>query len=89
MAKEMLLTVRMDAELHKAFMEAAHAVDRHASQIARDLVRDFVNRQRGEAEHDAWFRTEIEAGLRETQFVPHEQVEAEMAREEAALMKRK
>ena len=52
----MLLTVRMDAELHKAFMDAAHALDRPASQVARDLVRGFVQRQSRAAEFEEAMR---------------------------------
>lgn len=56
MAKDMLLTVRMDAELHRAFMDAAHALDRPASQVARDLVRNFVQRQSRTAEFEEAMR---------------------------------
>lgn len=52
MPKEMLLTVRMDADLHRAFMDAAHSMDRKASQVARDLVRDFVQRHSRLSEFD-------------------------------------
>lgn len=45
MAKTELLTVRMDSELYQAFMAAARGLDRPASQITRDLVRAFVDRQ--------------------------------------------
>ncbi|WP_395677225.1 hypothetical protein [Inquilinus sp.] len=68
MAKEMLLTVRMDAELHKAFMDAAQALDRPASQVARELVRSFVQRQSRNAEFEEAVRRH-EARL--AQDMPH------------------
>lgn len=68
MPKDMLLTVRMDAELHKAFMDAAHALDRPASQVARDLMRSFVQRQSRTAEFEESMRRHE---VRLAQGVPH------------------
>jgi len=46
-----------------------------------------------EAEHDAWFRAEVEQGLREledpnVELIPHEQVVAEWEVEKAELLAR-
>jgi HPt (histidine-containing phosphotransfer) domain-containing protein len=43
----------------------AAAADRSASELVRELVGDFIERQRQAREHDAWFRAEVEQGLRE------------------------
>src|SRR5262249_30964239 len=76
-------TFRVDAELKAEFAEAAKANDRPASILLRDFMRDYVRRSREREEHDAWFRAEVEQGLREaddpaTQWLRHEQVMDEM-----------
>ena len=72
---ETAFTFRVDQELKKAFAEAARAHDRPSSQLLRDLMRDYVER----AEHDAWFRAEVEQSLKEAddpnvELVRHEEV---------------
>lgn len=86
---ETTFTFRVDEALKSAFNEAAKAHDRPGSQLLRDFMREYVEK----AEHDAWFRAEVEQGLREladpnTEFVPHEQVEAEWEVRKADLLKR-
>jgi len=68
-------TFRVDHQLKDAFTEAARANDRPGSQLLRDFMRDYVER----AEHDAWFRAEVEQSLKEAddpnaELVPHEEV---------------
>lgn len=42
MAKEAVFTMKLEPELRDAFMAAAKRADRPASQILRELMRDFV-----------------------------------------------
>jgi predicted transcriptional regulator len=63
MPKESVFTVKLESELHEAFMSEAQSVHRPASQIVRDLMRDFVQRQREAREHDAWFRAKVKEAL--------------------------
>ena len=68
-------TFRVDYKLKDAFTEAARANDRPGSQLLRDFMRDYVER----AEHDAWFRAEVEQSMKEAddpnaELVPHEEV---------------
>jgi predicted transcriptional regulator len=65
MAKESVFTMKLETELRDQFMAEAAAVDRPASQLVREFMRDFVGRRRQAREHDAWFRAEVEQGLRE------------------------
>jgi predicted transcriptional regulator len=72
---ETTFTFRVDQELKEAFTETARANDRPASQLLRDFMRDYVDR----AEHDAWFRAEVEQSLKEAddpdvELIPHEKV---------------
>jgi predicted transcriptional regulator len=73
--RETTYTFRVDQELKKAFTEAAHANDRPGSQLLREFMRDYVER----AEHDSWFRAEVEQSLKEAddqnvELVPHAEV---------------
>ena len=57
--------------------------------IRQRLTRDHV----AKSEHDAWFRAEVERGLRElsdpnVELIPHEQVVAEWEVEKADLLAR-
>ena len=42
MAKEAVFTMKLEPELRDAFMKAAAAADRPASQIVREMMKDFV-----------------------------------------------
>ena len=46
MAKEAVFTMKLEPELREAFMAAAEAADRPASQIVREFMRDFVQQDR-------------------------------------------
>jgi predicted transcriptional regulator len=72
---ETTFTFRVDQELKEAFTRAARANDRTGSQLLRDFMREYVER----AEHDAWFRAEVEQSLKEAddpnvESIPHEEV---------------
>jgi predicted transcriptional regulator len=93
MPKEALFTLKLEPELREQFMAEAAASDRPASQIVRDFMRDFVRQQREVREHDAWFRAEIEQGLREADDpavtrIPHEEIASNWHRQRAATLKR-
>lgn len=93
MAKEAVFTLKLEAALRDQFMAAAAAADRPASQVVRELMRDFVERQRDARAHDAWFRDEIEQALREAadrkvKRVPHEDVKEKWRLRRAELAKR-
>ena len=46
MPKESVFTMKLEPELRDEFMAEAEAAHRPASQIVRDLMRDFIRRQR-------------------------------------------
>ena len=46
MAKEAVFTMKLEPELRDAFMAAAEAADRPASQIVREFMRDYVQQDR-------------------------------------------
>jgi predicted transcriptional regulator len=56
-------TFRVDKQLKHEFATAAQARDRSGAQLLRDFMRDFIRQQQEAAEHDAWFRRQVQAGL--------------------------
>lgn len=93
MSKEAVFTVELDPELREAFLAEAKVIDRPASQIVRDFMRDFVRQQREAREHDAWFRAEVEQALREAadptvQRISHETVRSSWRSKREKLIER-
>ena len=60
---EATFTFRVDEALKNDFTSAAKARDRTGAQLLRDFMREFVQRQEEAADHDAWFRREVQAGI--------------------------
>ena len=95
MAKEAVFTMKLEAELRDRFMDEAPRLDRPASQVVREMMREFVHKKDEERESDKWFRAEVEEGLRElddpnTALIPHEDAMASLRAsiEEIAAVKR-
>ena len=89
MAKEAVFTLKLEPELRDEFMAEAEAAHRPASQIVRELMRDFVRRQREARDHDAFLKGKVDlarASMRAGLGRPNDEVEAEFAarRAEAA-----
>lgn len=79
---EATFTFRVDEALKNEFSTAAKARDRTGAQLLRDFMRDFVRQQREVTEHDAWFRSQVLAGLDAAnagEVISAEEVEAEAA----------
>ncbi|MFC3206512.1 CopG family ribbon-helix-helix protein [Aquamicrobium soli] len=57
MAKEAVFTLKLEPELRDAFMAAAAAADRPASQIVREFMRDYVRQDR---EYVEFLRRKVE-----------------------------
>lgn len=86
---ETTFTFRVDEDLKTSFTNIAKAHDRPGSQLLRDFMRQYVEK----AEHNVWFRAEVEQGLREledpnVELIPNEQVEAEWEVRKAELLAR-
>lgn len=77
---EATFTFRVDEALKTAFAEAAKTHDRTGAQLIRDFMRDYVAGQREAAEHDTWFRRQVQIGLdsaNQGRLVTDDEVEAE------------
>lgn len=62
MSKEAVFTMKLEPELRAEFMAEAEATHRPASQVLRELMREFVRRQRETREYDEFLRCKVEAG---------------------------
>lgn len=60
MPKEAVFTMKLEPELRAEFMAAAAADDRPASQIVRELMRDYIARQQQAREYDDYLRRKVE-----------------------------
>jgi predicted transcriptional regulator len=79
---EATFTFRVEDALKSAFSEAAKAHDQTGAQLLRSFMKDYVKRQQDEAEYDAWFRRQVQAGLDSANagnLISAEEVEAEFA----------
>jgi predicted transcriptional regulator len=88
MPKEAVFTMKLEPELRDAFMAAAEASHRPASQIVRELMREFVQRQQDTQTYDAFLRSKIDnarAQIASGQYGIAEEVEARFAARRAAL----
>ena len=57
MSKAAVFTMKLEPDLRAAFMAAAEAGHRPASQVVRELMRDYVQRQ----EHRAFLQRKVDA----------------------------
>ena len=62
MSKEAVFTMKLEPELRADFMAAAQASHRPASQVLRELMREFVERQRQAREYGQYFSSKVDAG---------------------------
>lgn len=62
MAKEAVFTMKLESELRAAFMKEAASEDRPASQVMRELMRDYIEQRRQARQYDIYLRRKVEAG---------------------------
>jgi len=88
---EATFTFRVDDVLKSQFSQAAKSRDRSGAQLLRDFMREFVQQQQEAAEHDAWFRHQVQVGLDSANsgnLVPAAEVEAKFAARRATTRRR-
>ena len=61
MLKEAVFTMQLEPELRADFIAEAQAADRPASQIMRELMRDYVRQQREARQYDEFLRRKVDA----------------------------
>jgi predicted transcriptional regulator len=88
MSKEAVFTMKLEPELRAEFMAAAEAAHRPASQVVRELMREFVQRQRESREYAEFLSRKVAAGrasMRAGVGHSNEEVEAKFAARRAAV----
>ena len=88
MSKEAVFTMKLESDLRADFMAAAEAAHRPASQVMRELMRDFVQRQRQARDYQELMGRKVEAGrvsMRAGEGHSDEDVEALFAARRAAV----
>jgi len=88
--KRVRFTMKLEAALRDEFMAEAEAAHRPASQIMRDLMREFVQRQREARKYEKFLRRKVDttrSSVRANRGRSHETVEAEFAARRADLLR--
>ena len=88
MSKEAVFTMKLEPELRAEFMAEAEASHRPASQILRELMREFVQRQRQAREYDEFLRGQVAEAreqVRSGDYTDSVDVEARFAARRAQL----
>ena len=82
MPKEAVFTMKLEPELRDEFMAEADAAHRPASQVVRELMREFVQRQREARTYDAFLRRKADvarSSMRADRGKSNDEVEAAFA----------
>ena len=90
MPKEAVFTLKLEVGLRDEFMVEAEAEHKPASQVARELFREYVRRQREARDYDNFLRQKVEAGrasMRAGKGATNEEVEAAFAVRRARMPK--
>jgi predicted transcriptional regulator len=91
MPKEAVFTMKLEPELRDEFMFEAEAAHRPASQVVRELMREFVQRQREAREYDAFLNQKVEqarASMRAGRGRSSEEVEVDFVARRAELLQK-
>ena len=91
MSRKAVFTMKLEPELRDTFMAEATAADRPASQVIRELMRDYIERRRQAREYDEFLRRKVEHARKQRKaglHLAHEEVEAETATRQAGLLRR-
>ena len=59
MPKEAVFTMKIESELRAAFMAETAAVDRPASQILREMMLDYIQRQQQAREYETFLNQKV------------------------------
>ena len=82
MSKDAVFTMKLESALRNDFIAEADAAHRPASQIIRELMRDFIQKQRELRSHEQYVSQKMNAARASLQAgvgIANEDVEAEFA----------
>jgi predicted transcriptional regulator len=90
MSKQAVFTMKLEPELREQFMAEAEASHRPASQIVREMMRQFVQKQRESREYEAFLQHKVDtarASMNAGEGLTHDEVEAEFGARRARAAK--
>ncbi len=88
MSKAAVFTMKIEPDLRAEFMAAAEANHRPASQVVRELMREFIQQQQERVEYTAFLQRKVDTArksIRSGQGRSNEVVEADFAARRARL----
>ncbi|MHC8336897.1 antitoxin of toxin-antitoxin stability system [Pseudomonas sp. HLT2-19-2] len=91
MSKQAVFTMKLEPELREQFMAAAEASHRPASQIVREMMRQFVQTQRESREYEAFLQRKVDSArisMRAGEGLSNDEVEAQFAARRAQVTKK-
>ena len=91
MSKQAAFTMKLEPELREQFMAEAEASHRPASQIVREMMRQFVQTQRESREYEAFLQRKVDSArisMRAGEGLTNEEVEAQFAARRAQVTKK-
>ncbi|AZC15576.1 MULTISPECIES: hypothetical protein [Pseudomonas] len=91
MSKHAIFTMKLETELRDQFMAEAQASHRPASQIVREMMREFIQKQRETREYEEFLQQKVQlarTSMAAGQGHSHEEVEAEFAARRTRAAKR-
>jgi predicted transcriptional regulator len=91
MSKAAVFTMKLEPDLRAELMAAAEANHRPASQVVRELMREFVQRQQEQREHGDFLHRKVDAArasVNEERGRSNEAVEADFAARRAGITDR-
>jgi hypothetical protein len=88
MTKEAVFTMKLEPALRAEFMAEAEAAHRPASQVLRELMREFIQHQREAREYDEFLHRKVEiarSSMRAGLGRSNDEVEADFATRRASV----
>jgi predicted transcriptional regulator len=91
MSKQAVFTMKLEPELREEFMAEAEASHRPASQIVREMMRQYVQTQRESREYEAFLQRKVDSARVSMQVgegLTNDEVEAQFAARRAQVTKK-
>jgi len=91
MSKQAVFTMKLEPELREEFMAEAEASHRPASQIVREMMRQYVQTQRESREYEAFLQRKVDSArvsMRAGEGLTNDEVEAQFAARRAQVTKK-
>jgi predicted transcriptional regulator len=85
-----VFTMKIEADLRDAFMAEAEAAHRPASQLLRELIRDYIRQRQEQRYYDEYLQRKVDVArsqIAKGQHLSNEDVEAQFAAKRSTLQR--